>query len=156
MERLSKDVRHVFRVGVGVTGLLVAWFVATAAGDPVGLSGSQEVPPVSTTATGVADVSVVLTKCPAATSSATDCPTVVGTVSVSGAVPTAVHVHLAPAGQNGPVIVTLVPRGDSVWTVPPATTISRDQYQAWWDGNCYVNVHTAANPGGEIRAQLKR
>ena len=103
----------------------------------------------------VGDVSVIVTKCPAATSSATDCPTVVGTVSVSGATPTAIHVHNGAPGQNGPVVVTLVRQGDA-WVVPPGTTVSRDVYQAWWDGNLYVNVHTAANPNGEIRAQLKR
>ena len=155
MKRLSENVRHVFRVGVGLAGLSIVGFVATAAADPVTLAGSQEVPPVTTAATGVADVSIIVTKCPAATSSATDCPTAVGTVSVSGAVPTAIHVHNAPAGQNGPVVVTLVRQGDA-WVVPPGTTVSRDIYEAWWNGNLYVNVHTVANPNGEIRAQLKR
>ena len=156
MERMSADARHGVRIGVSAVALLVGWFVAMAAADPVTLSGSQEVPPVTTNMTGVADVSVVLTKCPSATSSSTDCPTVVGTVSVSGGAPTAVHVHMAPTGQNGPVIVPLVQQSDSLWVVAPGTTISKDQYQAWWDGKLYVNVHTAANPGGEVRAQLKR
>ena len=155
MERMNEGLQHGARIGVGVVALLMGWLVVTAAADPVTLSGSQEVPPVTTSMTGVADVSVILTKCPSATSSSTDCPTVVGTVSVSGGAPTAVHVHLAPAGQNGPVIVPLVEQG-GVWVVAPGTTISKDQYQAWWDGKLYVNVHTAANPGGEVRAQLKR
>lgn len=156
MKAMRSIARFPLGLGVGVVGLLVVWCAGSAAAEPVALTGSQEVPPVTTSASGVADISVIVTKCPAASSSATDCPTMVGTVSVSGVSGTAAHVHLAPAGKNGPVIVPLIRQNDTTWAVAPGTTITRDQYQAWWDGNLYVNVHSAANPGGEIRAQLKR
>jgi len=39
--------------------------------------------------------------------------------------------------------------------IPQGADITRDQYEAWWNGQTYVNVHSAANPGGEIRGQLR-
>jgi CHRD domain len=41
------------------------------------------------------------------------------------------------------------------WTVPEGARLSDDQFQSYKAGNLYVNVHSAANPGGEIRAQIK-
>jgi hypothetical protein len=34
--------------------------------------------------------------------------------------------------------------------------LTDDQIKAFMDGKAYVNVHTAANPGGEIRGQVAR
>ena len=76
-------------------------------------------------------------------------------MNTSNVTGTAAHVHQGAAGQNGPVIVTLVKTGPNSWAVPPGTTLSSAQYQAYWDGLLYVNVHSDANKGGEIRAQLK-
>ena len=119
-----------------------------------GLSGAEEVPPVTTAASGVTDISARPSKCPSAGSSG-NCPTLHGIVNTSGVTATAAHVHQGAAGQNGPVIVTLVRTGPNSWAVPPATTLSDAQYQAYWDGLLYVNVHSDANKGGELRAQLK-
>ncbi|HYB40118.1 MAG TPA: CHRD domain-containing protein [Candidatus Methylomirabilis sp.] len=146
--------RRFLWVGVGTAALLLAGCAGPTdkAGRPT-LTGSQEVPPVNTTATGTADIAIHQFKCPAVTSGY-NCATVVGFIQTNGINPTAVHIHMAPAGQNGPVIVTLTKTTDSVWSVPPNTVVTDDQYRAWWAGNTYVNAHTAANPGGEIRAQL--
>jgi hypothetical protein len=51
--------------------------------------------------------------------------------------------------------VTLVKTGDNIWAVPLGSALTDAQYQAYWDGLLYVNVHSDANKGGEIRAQLK-
>ena len=145
-------------VGIGAAALLV---VGGCAGgkmvrsptDTLALSGAQEVPPVTTTAAGVTDISARQSRCPSSASSL-DCPTLHGTVTTSGVTATAAHIHQGAAGATGPVIVTLVQTGPNSWAVPQATTITPAQYQAYWDGLLYVNIHSAANPGGEIRAQL--
>ena len=157
MKGLRGGVKHSLWLGVGAAGFVVACAAGPAVADPVMLSGSAEVPPVTTQASGWADISVVLHKCPSPTSGGS-CPTVVGSVSTAGVNATAAHIHRATAGQNGPVVVPLArrPGTDSVWDVPSGSTLSQDVYEAWWNGQLYVNVHSAANPGGEIRGQLKR
>jgi CHRD domain len=146
--------------GVGATAILVAGCAhsgGTGSSALVGqqpLTGGQEVPPVTTNASGVTDIYVHAFKCPPATSGS-NCYNVIGNVSVAGIIPTAVHVHQAAPGQNGPVIVPLIRLSDTVWTVPSGATINQAQYEAWWAGNTYVNVHSTANPGGEIRGQLR-
>ncbi|MDR7484522.1 MAG: CHRD domain-containing protein [Armatimonadota bacterium] len=85
------------------------------------------------------------------------------------------HIHIAPPGQNGPIAVWLYP------PAPPARLISgvtsgvvqdglitnanltgplqgrtiRDLIAAIEAGNAYVNAHTTAFPGGEIRGQIR-
>ena len=77
-----------------------------------------------------------------------------GSVTTTGVAGTAAHIHLAAPGQNGPVIVPLNKTGDNVWSVPPSIRLNDVQYEAYKLGNLYVNVHSAANPGGEIRGQI--
>ena len=119
--------------------------MATAApsGSNVTLSGSQEVPPVSTAATGSGTISVLMDR------------SVSGTVTTSGVAGNAAHIHLAAPGQNGPVIVPLNKTGDNTWSVPPAIRLNDTQYEAYRLGNLYINVHSAANPNGEIRGQIQ-
>ena len=154
MTSLHPVVSRSLWLGLGVAVLLVAG----CANKPkytsgmTALSGAEEVPPVTTVASGVTDISARPSRCPNASG---DCPTLHGIVNTSGVTATAAHVHQGATGQNGPVIVTLVRTGPNSWAVPPGTTLSSAQYQAYWDGLLYVNVHSAANPGGEIRAQLK-
>ena len=64
------------------------------------------------------------------------------------------HVHAGAAGANGPVIIPLTKTAEGVWSVPPGTKLSAEQLKAYQAGGLYVNVHTEANKGGEIRAQL--
>ncbi len=116
---------------------------AAPSGSNVTLSGNQEVPPVSTAATGSGTIAVLMDR------------SVSGSVTTSGVAGSAAHIHLAAPGQNGPVIVPLNKTGDNVWSVPPAIRLNDAQYEAYRLGNLYVNVHSAANPGGEIRGQIK-
>ena len=64
---------------------------------------------------------------------------------------TAGHIHQAPVGVNGPVIVpfTLVGQGAS-----GSATLTAPQATALQSLGCYMNVHTAAFSGGEIRGVL--
>ena len=110
----------------------------------VTLSGAQEVPPVSTSASGSGTITV------------NDDKSVSGSVKTSGVTGLAAHIHIAPAGRNGPVIVPLTKGSDgSTWSVPAGARLTDAQYDAYKAGNLYVNVHSAAYKGGEIRGQLK-
>lgn len=84
-------------------------------------------------------------------------------VSVSGIDPATVtgfHIHRAPAGVNGPIIVNLgtasfVPDGMGGFTYSATgLTLPSINEAAFLGGVTYVNVHTPANPGGAIRGQI--
>ena len=107
------------------------------------LAGSAEVPPVMTAATGKANIKVAADGA------------VSGMVTTSGITSTAAHIHMAPAGQNGPVIVPLTKSGDSSYTVPAGAPLTPEQLAAYKMGGLYANVHSSAHKDGEIRAQLK-
>jgi hypothetical protein len=137
-------------VGVVLTGMIFAagcsqmsTRMGSASDSMPTLSGAEEVPAVNTQASGINRIAVIGDK------------TVTGSVEVRNLDATAAHIHLAPKGQNGPVIIPLVKTGENVWSVPPNTILSSVQFDAFRSGNLYVNVHSAANPNGEIRAQLK-
>lgn len=110
---------------------------------PVQLQGGQEVPPVQTAAQGSGEINV------AADGS------VSGSVTTSGVQGTMAHIHRAAAGKNGPVVVPLVAGQNGVWTVPAGAKLDAEQMKAYQAGELYVNVHSDAHKGGEIRAQIK-
>jgi hypothetical protein len=77
------------------------------------------------------------------------------TITVANLDPvTAAHIHNAPVGVNGPIVVPLTaPTSGSVadcTTVDPA--LARDIVRN--PDDYYVNVHTTAFPGGAVRGQL--
>jgi hypothetical protein len=109
----------------------------------VTLSGSQEVPPVMTSASGVGSIMVGPDG------------SVSGTITTTGIEATMAHIHEAPMGQNGPVIVPFTKTADNVWSIPAGAKLSDAQLQSLKSGNLYLNMHSAANKPGEIRAQLK-
>lgn len=127
-----------------VAAAALSWAGTASAEDvKVTLSGAQEVPPVQTQAAGQGTITVK------------DDKSVSGQVTTTGVVGTMAHIHEGPAGKNGGVIVPLKQDGDGKWTVPDGAKLTDAQYQAFKAGNLYVNVHSKANPGGEVRAQLK-
>jgi CHRD domain len=82
----------------------------------------------------------------------------------------AAHIHLAEAGKNGPVVLTLFKGGPTEQvngTVGEANVTASnlegpmkgkdvmDLVTAMKNGTTYVNVHTTDFPDGEIRGQLK-
>ena len=77
-----------------------------------------------------------------------------GSVTTKGVQGTAAHIHMGAAGKNGPVIVPFTKEGDT-YKAPAGATLNADQLTAFKGGELYFNVHSAANPGGEIRGQLK-
>jgi len=66
---------------------------------------------------------------------------------------TMAHVHgPAAPGANAPPIVMVQ---NAASPISGVTLLTADQVDALVAGKLYFNVHTAANPGGEIRGQIK-
>lgn len=131
--------RQYFLAGI----MALASFGVLAADMEVTLSGDQEVPPVTTMATGNAQFTVK------------DDMSLSGSVKTQGINATAAHIHAGVAGKNGPVVVPLTMKGDNEWIVPADTKLTAAQMKELKAGGMYVNVHSAAHADGEIRAQLK-
>jgi hypothetical protein len=115
---------------------------AEETGQQVRLDGSQEVPPVSTSAYGTGTVNIQRDH------------SVTVTLSVLNMTPTASHIHEAAAGSNGPVIVPFTKISENAFVAAPGAKLTDAQYDSYKAGKLYVNVHSAKNPGGEVRAQL--
>jgi CHRD domain len=136
--------RSVFVVALG-GALLVAWYPLSARAEDVKvmLSGSQEVPPVTSSGSGSGTISIANDK------------TVTGSVTTTGVIGTMAHIHNGAAGKNGPVVVPLSKNGENTWTIPPGVKLTDAQFAAFKAGDLYVNVHSAQHQGGEVRGQLK-
>jgi hypothetical protein len=90
------------------------------------------------------------------------------------------HIHLAPAGENGPIVLSMLPDPANFpppFIPDPGVTLSGilvegtataddlagplegmsldDLIEAIESGNAYVNVHTVQNRSGEIRGQIR-
>jgi hypothetical protein len=163
------------RRSVLAVATLVAALGLAAAGGAVGtppaahvapLSGAEEVPAVDTKARGIG-----LVKLSADGESLSYKLNVANIQDVLQA-----HIHVGPAGENGPVVAFLYPPGPPPVLIPGRSdgklasgTITSanligplagqplsalvNEIRA---GNTYVNVHTVQNPGGEIRGQLSQ
>lgn len=115
------------------------------------LSGDAEVPPVTTTASG--DFRATLVG-----------DTLNYRLVASGEGLTQAHIHLGAAAANGPVVVFLfgpddagVSSIDVTGTLGPADMVEgtfQEMIDAINSGNAYVNVHSIANPPGEVRGQI--
>lgn len=127
------------------------------------LNGGQEIPVVVTGSVGTATVTWnTVTKTGTYRVDVYNMP--VGT--------TASHIHAGAVGAGGPVIVNFtVPAGgisndfalsgtfacsDVVARAAQGINSCEDFEQALLLNNTYANVHSTANPGGEIRGQLIR
>jgi hypothetical protein len=113
------------------------------------LNGSQEVPtPTSLTATGTGTLELNRSN-----NTITSCSLTFS--NLTGAA-TAAHIHLAPPGTAGDIIVplNLGSGGTSPATCTSNTPLTADQVTALDQGNLYFNVHTTANPTGEGRGQI--
>ena len=109
------------------------------------LTGTQENPPVATAARGSGIISVD-----------PNTRALIARVTTTGMAGTAAHIHSAALGVNGGVIVPLTETapGSGVWTSAATAAFDAAQYAAFLAGNLYFNVHSTANPGGEIRGQI--
>ena len=118
--------------------------LANAKDVKVTLTGDQEVPAVTTDAKGEGKIKIGADK------------TVSGKITTTGIEGTMGHIHQGAApGENGPPIITLEKGADGSWSVPAGSKLTDEQYAAYKAGKLYVNIHSAAHKGGEIRAPLK-
>lgn len=145
MINTSKSPRTIlFRVATLAVVLLASANLYAQQPMQLNLNGASEVPPVTTLATGTAQIAVLPDH------------RVSGSIKISGMVPTMAHIHEAASGKNGPPIITLVNTGNDSFAVPPNSRLTDAQYTSYMAGNLYVNVHSAQHPNGEIRVQLPR
>ncbi len=125
-----------------------------AGASAITLTGSEEVPPVTTAATGRFEWKV-------------DGSMVQYRLTASGTNMTMAHLHLAAKGANGPIVVTLfAPVSPGVSSIDVAGTITEanlsgafagkmpEFLEAIRAGNLYVNVHSTEHPAGLIRGQV--
>jgi hypothetical protein len=149
------NTRHTKRWGAVLTLVGAGLLALTGCGDDkyvatTQLTGANEVPAVTTTATGSATATLD-----------GDELTVIGTFNglssdlheVSGS---PAHVHQGAVGTNGPIIfnltITSTDRRNGSFT--GSRDLSDEERQDFKNGLYYVNVHSATNQGGEIRGQL--
>ncbi len=150
-------------LALAITFAIVA--PASAVVFPIQLSGDQEVPPVATTVSGVANLILNDAEDELFISILVD--------GLNEADITGAHIHNAPAGSNGPIVFGFIgtdndSNGDTAiqdlgtsvlittkWdaTEGNGTTLA-DQLDNLKDSLLYINIHTAANTGGEIRGQI--
>ncbi len=110
------------------------------------LRGSQQVPPVSSTAMGTVivkyDPSTKILKLVGDYQGITD--------TVTGS-----HIHgPAPAGSNAPILIPLNNTGGTTGVLSGTDTLTAEQETDMLNGLMYVNVHNNIYPNGEIRGQL--
>ncbi len=127
---------------VAAAALLIA-LPAFAEKVKVTLTGAEETPPVTTTATGHGTITI------------NDDKSVTGTIRTKGIQGTVAHIHVGAKGESGPPIITLTQGPDGTWKVPAGSKLTDEQYASFKSGNLYVNVHSDQHKPGEIRAQLK-
>ena len=107
------------------------------------LTGAQEVPPATTAGTGTLDASF-------------DKGTrkLAYTVTYSGLSGPATGAHFHGPAAPGTNAGVVVPFANAASPIKGEATLTEAQAADLLAGRWYVNVHTAAHPGGEIRAQV--
>ena len=134
-----------FWAGVGAAAMVLAGCATMSQSSTVNvkLIGANEVPALGVSTLGSASITVGADK------------SVSGSVTTYGIDATAVHIHVGEYGKNGPVAIGLTKTSDNTWSVPAGARFTDDQYEAYKAGETYVNVHSAAHKGGEVRGQLR-
>jgi CHRD domain len=136
-------------------GLTNMVFAQGAAKFGFNLTGSEEVPPVQTNATGLAEISPY-------TIAGDSITYTVNATNINDA--TAGHIHFGNPGENGPIVFTMFTYDPPRDEVLETGTITADKLEgpmsgkqvsdlafAGANGSLYMNIHTVENPNGEIR-----
>lgn len=138
--------KRILFAAAAAVALIVSPAMAETMNMKAELSGASEVPPVTTSAKG---------NLTATYDTATKKLTWKGTVSgLSGEV-TGAHFHgPAEPGKNAGVLVPAP--GVKTGAFEGSATLTDDQAKALMAGQTYFNIHTAANPQGEVRGQVTK
>ena len=146
---VQKISRRAFGAAAGLAFLCLAGTAVRAApmSFDVPLSGAEQVPPVETSGSGTAH----LTYDPAT-------HVLSWTITyqnLSGPV-TMGHIHgPAAKGKNAGVKFWLTEKGkEATSPITGQATLSPDDEKQMMAGEWYINLHTKAHPGGEIRGQI--
>jgi hypothetical protein len=127
------------------TALLAAPAMAETVNFKATMNGASEVPPNQSKGTGAVTATY---------DTATKKLTYKGNYSGLSGDATMAHFHgPAEAGKNAPVAV---PIKDVKPSFEGTADLTEAQAADLMGGRWYVNVHTAANPGGEIRGQVTK
>ena len=129
-------------LGLGACGMMP--MMSHSSSVTARLSGASEVPPTSSAASGTLDASMNK-----------DTNVLSWTVTYTGLSGPATGGHFhgpAMAGQNAAVVLPFA--GSLASPIKGTATLTAAQAGDVMAGRWYVNLHTAANPGGEIRGQV--
>jgi CHRD domain len=145
MNSMPWKAQHARRVAMNVFAVLLITYANCASSQEVkvALSGNQEIPPVTTSASGTGTITVNADR------------TVAGSVTITGMSATVAHIHEAAAGANGLIVIPLIRTADNQWSLPPGTRLTEPQYESFKAGKLYFNIHSEAYRSGEIRGQIK-
>ncbi|WP_441237279.1 CHRD domain-containing protein [Bradyrhizobium sp. 930_D9_N1_4] len=133
---------------IAMVALATMAFAAPASAEKLKatLDGKSEVPATTSSATGTADLDY--------DAASKKLSWKLSYSGLSGPA-TAAHFHgPAEAGKNAGVAVPIPGAANS--PVEGSATLTDAQAADLLGGKLYVNIHTAANPGGEIRGQVMK
>lgn len=80
--------------------------------------------------------------------------TLSASVTTDGVTATAAHIHAGAAGSNGAVVLPLALSANGAALA--STVLTQAQLDSLDAGELYLNIHSAAHAGGEIRGQIGR
>jgi hypothetical protein len=109
------------------------------------LAGTNETPPNTSSASGMGALGFnPFTRA------------VAGRIETTGITGVAAHAHLAANGVAGGVVIPMTQSSatSGIWTSAPGVVPNDSVFLGFVQGNLYLNVHSSAFPGGEIRGQL--
>jgi hypothetical protein len=130
---------------VGATAVVFAWPAqAEVVNLKAAMNASSEVPPTQSSGTGTVTATYDTTSKKLSWK---------GSYSGLTGPATAAHFHEGEPGKNGGVVVPINPAASPF---DGSATLTDAQAADLLAGKWYVNVHTAANKGGEIRGQVTK